>query len=73
MCVRRLQCPVQEGGWGSGVALGKGAEAGWGGGGGEEGGKGDLAKAGSVRVCRAVGKSLDLFRCANTQKDPISA
>lgn len=25
----------------------------------------------SHNICRAVRKSLDLFRCANTQKDPI--
>lgn len=29
------------------------------------------ARAGSNSVCRAVGKSLDLFRCANTPKDRI--
>ena len=28
---------------------------------------------GRISVCRAVGKSLDLFRCANTQKNPIRA
>lgn len=56
---------VVESLWGR--ALGRAKEAGAG----EEGGTGDPAKAGSISVCRAVGKSLDLFRCANTQKDPI--
>jgi hypothetical protein len=37
----------------------------------QEGGREVQMQAGSIRVCRAVGKSLDLFRCANTQKDPI--
>lgn len=37
----------------------------------EERGRGVPAPVGSISVCRAVGKSLDLFRCANIQKDPI--
>lgn len=36
-----------------------------------EGERGVQSQAGNISVYRAVGKSLDLFRCANTQKDPI--
>lgn len=36
-----------------------------------EGGRIVPEQVGSISVCRAVGKSLDLFRCANTQKHPF--
>lgn len=36
-----------------------------------EGGRRVLEQEESISVCREVGKSLDLFRCANTQKHPF--